>query len=59
VGAYDLTTGAPINANFISGLNNDPEAVALLGNVLFVANFSSNTIGQYNATTGAAGNATG
>ena len=56
VGEYDATTGAAINANFITGLNR-PVGLALLGNTLFVANHGSGTVGKYNATTGAAINA--
>ena len=53
VGEYDATTGAAINASFITGLRN-PFGLAVLGNTLFVANFSSGTVGKYDATTGAA-----
>jgi hypothetical protein len=58
VGAYDATTGAPINASLITGLNR-PVGLALLGNNLFVVNQETNngTVGEYNATTGAAINA--
>jgi hypothetical protein len=57
VGAYDATTGAPINASLITGLNR-PVGLALLSNNLFVVNQASNgTVGKYNATTGAAINA--
>src|SRR5271169_2360841 len=56
VGKYNATTGAAINANFITGLSS-PKGIALSGNHLFVANFFSNTVGEYNATTGATINA--
>jgi PEP-CTERM motif-containing protein len=56
VGEYDATSGAAINASFITGVNR-PAGLALLGNNLFVANFGSTTVGEYNATTGAAINA--
>ena len=56
VGEYDATTGAAINANFITGLIS-PAGLALSGNNLFVSNFGSTTVGEYNATTGAAINA--
>jgi len=55
VGEYDATTGATINASFITGLN-FPIGLALSGNILFVGN-SGGTVGEYNATTGAAINA--
>jgi WD40 repeat protein len=67
VGEYNATTGAAINANFITGLSNssglalsdDPLGLALSGDgtALFVANTGNNTVGKYNATTGAAINA--
>src|SRR5437763_1275601 len=53
VGEYDAITGAAINANFITGLNN-PFSLALSGNDLFVAEFSTQRVGKYDATTGAA-----
>jgi len=56
VGEYNDTTGATINANFITGLSY-PTALALSGNNLFVANLGFGTIGEYNASTGAAINA--
>jgi hypothetical protein len=51
VSEYDATTGAPINASLITGLDS-PFALALEGNTLFVANRF--TVGAYDATTGAA-----
>ena len=60
VGTYDATTGAVINAKFITGVN-DAGAIMLSGNTLFLANnglFGTNgEVGTYNATTGAAINA--
>ncbi len=56
IGEYNATTGATINANFITGLNG-PIGLALSGNNLFVACQFSNTVGEYNATTGAVVNA--
>jgi hypothetical protein len=50
------TTGAVINANFITGLS-VPSGLALLGNTLFVTNSGSGTVGKYDATTGGAINA--
>jgi hypothetical protein len=45
IGAYDATTRAAINANFITGLNN-PTGLLLSGNTLFVADSGLNTIGE-------------
>src|SRR5271166_6737806 len=56
VGKYDATTGAAINANFITGLS-QPTGLALSGNNLFVADYSNNSVGKYDATTGATINA--
>jgi hypothetical protein len=56
VSEYDATTGAAINANFITGLD-VPSGLAVKGNTLFVANQGNGTVGVYNATTGAAINA--
>ena len=61
VAEYDATTGAIINAAFITqGLNN-PTGLAVDGNNhLFVANGSNGngtTVGEYDATTGATINA--
>ena len=55
-GEYNATTGATINANFITGLELS-SGLALSGNNLFVANYARGTVGEYNATTGAAINA--
>src|SRR5271166_111327 len=68
VGKYDTTTGTAINANFITGLSG-PMGLALSGDgtALFVANnfgqslpvreSPSGTVGEYNAATGVAINA--
>ncbi len=56
VGKYNATTGAAVNANFITGLSG-PYGLALSGNNLYVVNYDSGTVGEYNATTGAAINA--
>jgi hypothetical protein len=53
VGEYNASTGAAINANFITGLN-QTYAIALSGNNLFVTNNGGSTVGEYSATTGAA-----
>jgi hypothetical protein len=49
VGEYDASTGAAINASFITGVGGSP-ALVLSGNDLFVEN--GNTLSEYNATTG-------
>ena len=51
IGEYDATTGAAINARFITGLTG-PYALAVSDNDLFVTN--GNGVAEYNATTGAA-----
>ena len=57
VSEYDATTGAVINANLITGVE-QAGAISLSGNILYVANASAfGTVGDYNATTGAAINA--
>jgi hypothetical protein len=56
IGVYNATTGAAINASFVTGLS-EPGALAVSGNALFVANFKTQTVGKYDATTGAAINA--
>ena len=65
ISEYNATTGAVINASLISGLNG-PVAIVVSGGNLWVANYSggvelpgeeSGSIGEYNATTGAAVNA--
>lgn len=52
VGVYDATTGAPIQANLISGIY-QPYGVAVSGDRLYVSNYSSGTVSVYDATTGA------
>jgi WD40 repeat protein len=52
VGEYNATTGAVINASFITGLS-APNALLLSGSDLLVAN-ESGSVGEYNASTGAA-----
>jgi hypothetical protein len=56
VSEYNATTGAGINASFITGLHG-PSGLALSGNNLFVVNNVGGTVGEYNATTGAPINA--
>ena len=53
INTYNATTGAALNLNFITGLDN-PRGLAFdtSGNI-FVTNFGSGNIGKYNATTGA------
>jgi hypothetical protein len=54
LGKYNATTDVAINADFlIMGLDG-PTALVLSGNNFFVANYGSGTVGEYNATTGAA-----
>ncbi|HEY4235341.1 MAG TPA: hypothetical protein VGM76_18055 [Lacipirellulaceae bacterium] len=62
VGKYDAATGATVNASLISNLSS-PVGVALSGNDLFVSNsydfsqgidFNQGTVGEYDATNGAA-----
>jgi DNA-binding beta-propeller fold protein YncE len=57
VSEYDATTGALINANFITGLS-DPHALLLSGNNLYVTNAGpTGSVGLYDAKTGAVINA--
>jgi hypothetical protein len=51
VGQYDATTGATINASFISGLTNGPRDMKLSGGDLYITS-NSGPVGQYNASTG-------
>jgi hypothetical protein len=60
VSEYDATTGAVINANFITGLNR-PDQLLVYGDTLFVADeggeflgYFRGSVGTYNVTTGAA-----
>ena len=50
-------TGEVNRGQLIAGLN-DPLGLAVSDNVLFVANINIGTVGEYDATTGAAINAT-
>ena len=55
VGKYDADTGAVINPSFIKSGFDDPEAVALTDNILYVAYLGDGTGGfvyNYNASTG-------
>ena len=52
---YNISTGEPIDASFVSGLDY-PDSIAVSGTSLFVAD-RNGTIGKYNANTGAAINA--
>ena len=60
VGEYNATTGATINASFITGLGLE-SGLALSGTVLYAETFNDTTgedgVGEYNATTGATINA--
>ena len=58
VAEYNATTGAAINANFITGLTGS-FGVSLTpdGSTLYVTNNGAGTVGEYNAITGAAINA--
>ena len=49
VGEYNGSTGAPINANFITGLTGGL-VLALSGNDLFVSNGITASVGEYNLT---------
>ena len=54
IGQYDATTGATINANFITGLAG-PYGLLVAGNALYVSNPGTlQVFGKYDATTGAA-----
>jgi hypothetical protein len=53
VGEYDATTGAAINAAFITGLNSPNGLTLDDNNHLFVVNTGNGTVGEYDATTGA------
>src|SRR5262249_41863818 len=52
VSQYQLPSGNLMNANLVTGLQG-PVGLAVMGNVLFVANQGNNTVGAYNANTGA------
>ena len=53
VGKYDAASGAAINSLLIQGAN-PPQGLAVAGNSLYISN--TNTVAEYNATTGAAMN---
>jgi glucose/arabinose dehydrogenase len=53
VSEYNPTSGALMNASFITGLN-EPTNVILNGNDLYVTNVGNGVVGEYNATTGVA-----
>jgi hypothetical protein len=58
VGEYDATTGAAINASFISTPTGHSLSLARdANNHLFVGQIGTNPVGEYNATTGAMINA--
>jgi DNA-binding beta-propeller fold protein YncE len=60
IGEYDATTGAAINANFITGEGGLGGSLLLSGNDLFASTGNPSfilTIAEFNATTGAAINA--
>ena len=57
IGEYNATTGATINANFISnlasgGLSNPLLAILIDSGHLFAATYTNSTIAEFNATTG-------
>jgi hypothetical protein len=56
IGQYDPSTGAAINASFLTGLGG-PAGFTFYNSSLFVANQNAGTIGEYNAFTGATINA--
>ena len=49
---YDAITGRLIKPDFITGPHSTDGQLAVLGNILFVSNHFSGTIGRYDATTG-------
>jgi len=52
VGVYNAKTGAAIHASLISGLDSIG-GIAISGNSLYVVNAGNDTMGEYDATTGA------
>ena len=58
VGAYNATTGAVINASFITGAGTFVEGLGVFNNTLYVASDTAHGVGSYDATTGAAINST-
>ena len=53
VGRYDVTTGAPATGWTSPGVMHFPYGLAVSGNRLYISNYDTNTVGVYNATTGA------
>jgi len=53
VAAYNITTGSLISSSFVSGNLGLASGLAVSGNSLFVAAQSLNTIGEYDAVSGA------
>jgi hypothetical protein len=53
VAAYNITTGSLISSSFVSGNLGYASGLAVSGNSLFVAAQSLNTIGEYDAVSGA------
>jgi hypothetical protein len=53
VAAYNITTGSLISSSFVSGNLGPASGLAVSGNSLFVASQSLNTIGEYDAVSGA------
>jgi WD40 repeat protein len=56
IGEYNASTGATINASFITGLST-PYQIARVGTKLFVTNSAAGTVGEYDAETGVVINA--
>jgi PQQ-like domain len=52
IGTYNAITGAVINGSFLSGLSS-PRLLSISGDDLIVPLLSSNSVAEYNATTGA------
>jgi hypothetical protein len=51
VAEYEAINGIAINPRLITGLKS-PSALAVLGNEIFVTEYTRDTVGEYNATTG-------
>ena len=51
VSEYDASSGKVIHTHFIRGLN-FPTGLVVFGNILFVANSETGTVGKYDATKG-------
>lgn len=52
IGTYNATTGAVINANFITGLSGVSQ-LSYANNVIYTSSYGGGVINTYNATTGA------